>query len=416
MTQVLSADTILADRATIRGLRGIPPSFRLAGLALLGAKTGKITFGLPDARSIVFDKEDGGPEAHVDVHDYAFAKRSVAGGDVGFAETYMDEMWSTPDLTAVLRYFADNFDSVGNGKLPRGNLKARLINIVRHLFVNRNSKSGARKNISTHYDLGNDFYAKWLDPSMTYSSALFPSPNTSLEQAQAAKYDAICRSLELTDGKTVLEIGCGWGGFAEYAARQYGVNVTCLTISAEQAKYARERMVGAGLADKVDIRLQDYRDHEGEYDGIASIEMFEAVGESYWPSYFQKIASSLRPGGKAALQIITIDDDLFQSYRKRADFIQRYIFPGGMLPSLEALEVQFENAKLKHDTTLFFGPDYGRTVKHWMKSFNEAWEDIAPMGFDERFRRMWNFYLSYCEAGFMGGRINVGQFALSKAI
>jgi len=406
---------IHADKATIRSLRGIPPSFRLAGLALLGAKTGKISFGLPDGRTILFDKNDGGPEAHVEVHDYAFAKRSVAGGDVGFAETYMDELWSTPDLTAVLRYFADNFDSVGDGKLPRGGLKARLINIVRHLFLNRNSKSGSKRNISTHYDLGNDFYAKWLDPSMTYSSALFPSPNTSLEQAQFAKYDAICETLELSKGKQVLEIGCGWGGFAEHAARKYGAEVTCLTISEEQAKYARTRMQEAGIDGQVEIRLEDYRDHEGAYDGVASIEMFEAVGESFWPSYFEKISQVLRPGGKAALQIITIDDDLFESYRKRADFIQRYIFPGGMLPSLTALKDQFETANLTHKGTNFFGEDYGRTVQYWMRSFNEAWDDIMPMGFDERFRRMWNFYLSYCEAGFMGGRINVGQFELAKA-
>jgi cyclopropane-fatty-acyl-phospholipid synthase len=405
--------TISANRASIRALKGVPPSFRIAGLALLGAKTGKISFRLPDGRTIVFDKEDGGPEAFVDVHDYAFAKRSVAGGDVGFAETYMDEMWSTPDLTAVLRYFADNFDSVGDGKLPRGGLAVRLANIVRH-FLNRNSKSGSKRNISTHYDLGNEFYATWLDPSMTYSSALFPSPNTSLEHAQYAKYDAICTALGLSEGQSVLEIGCGWGGFAEYAARKYGATVTCLTISEAQAAYARNRMVEQNLQDKVEIRLEDYRDHQGLYDGVASIEMFEAVGESFWPSYFNKISEALRPGGKAALQIITIDDDLFESYRKRADFIQRYIFPGGMLPSPSALKQQFQSANLKHDSTVYFGEDYGRTVKYWMQSFNDAWEDIKPMGFDEQFRRMWNFYLSYCEAGFMGGRINVGQFALSK--
>ena len=405
---------IYADKASIRALKGIPPSFRLAGLALLGAKTGKIHFRLPDRRTIIFDKKDGGPEAHVDVHDYAFAKRSVAGGDVGFAETYMDELWSTPDLTAVLRYFADNFDAVGDGKLPRGGLKTRLINIVRHLFLNRNSKSGSKRNISTHYDLGNAFYATWLDPSMTYSSALFPSPNTNLEQAQHAKYDTICKSLDLSEGKSVLEIGCGWGGFAEHAARHYGASVTCLTISEAQAAYARERMVEKGIEDKVKIRLEDYRDHNGTYDGVASIEMFEAVGEAFWPSYFSKVSDALRPGGKAALQIITIDDTLFESYRKRADFIQRYIFPGGMLPSLAALKRQFRSADLSHDDTLFFGEDYGRTVQYWKRSFNDAWEDIKPMGFDEQFRRMWNFYLSYCEAGFTGGRINVGQFALSK--
>ncbi len=408
-------ETIHADKTSIRALKGIPPSFRIAGLALLGAKTGKIEFRLPDGRLIVFDKNDGGPQASVDVHDYAFAKRSVAGGDVGFAETYMDEMWSTPDLTAVLRYFADNFDAVGDGKLPRGGLAVRFANIIRH-FMNRNSKSGSKRNISTHYDLGNEFYATWLDPSMTYSSAIFPSPNTNLEQAQYTKYDAICKSLDLSEGKSVLEIGCGWGGFAEHAAKHYGANITCLTISEAQAAYARARMVDAAIEDKVEIRLEDYRDHSGTYDGVASIEMFEAVGETYWPSYFSKISEALRPGGKAALQIITIDDELFESYRKRADFIQRYIFPGGMLPSLSALKQQFGAANLNHDDTAFFGEDYGRTMHYWSRRFNEAWEDIKPMGFNEQFRRMWNFYLSYCEAGFMGGRINVGQFALSKPV
>jgi len=404
---------ILATRKSITGLPGIPASFRLAGLALLSAKTGKVSFTLPDARVVVFDKEDGGPEAEITVHDYDFAKRSIAGGDVGFAESYMDSQWSTPDLTAVLRFFGDNFDAVGDGNLARGKKFTQLINKIRHFF-NRNSKAGSKRNIYSHYDLGNDFYAKWLDPSMTYSSAIYASPNTSLEHAQMAKYEGICDILGLTENSQILEVGCGWGGFAEYAASKYGANITCLTLSPAQRDYAINRMTEAGLSNKVDIRLQDYRDHEGQYDGVASIEMFEAVGESYWPSYFAKISDVLKPGAKAALQIITIDDDLFQSYRKRADFIQRYIFPGGMLPSEIALKTQLDMANLNYDGATYFGPDYARTLRTWGKKFNEAWGEIEPMGFDETFRRMWNFYLSYCEAGFDGGRINVGQFAISK--
>lgn len=405
--------TIPATAKSIRQLKNIPASFRLAGLALLTAKTGKLTIQLPDGRAVVFDKHDGGTEAAIEVHDYDFAKRSVAGGDIGFAESYMDGQWSTPDLTAVLRYFSDNFDAVGDGQLARGTRLVRWINNLRHM-LNRNSKEGARRNIMSHYDLGNAFYAQWLDPTMTYSSGIYKSPNFSLEQAQAAKYDAICESLELGPSSTVLEIGCGWGGFAEHAARQTGAQITCLTISEAQRAFAVDRIEQAGLSSRVNVLLQDYRDHEGSYDAIASIEMFEAVGEAYWPSYFQKVESALKPGGRAALQIITIDDQHFESYRKRADFIQRYIFPGGMLPSEAALKQQFHAVSLHHDSTRYFGNDYARTLNAWARRFNEAWPDILPLGFDEPFRRMWNFYLSYCEAGFMGGRIDVGQFVLSK--
>ena len=209
-------------------------------------------------------------------------------------------------------------------------------------------------------------------------------------------------------------MGCGWGGFAEHAARKYGAKVTCLTISPSQRDYAIARIEAAGLSDKVDIRLEDYRDHQGTYDGIASIEMFEAVGEAYWPSYFEQVSKSLKAGGKAALQIITIDDDLFQSYRKRADFIQRYIFPGGMLPSEVALKKQLNAANLTYENATYFGVDYARTLREWAKRFNEAWSEIEGLGFDETFKRMWNFYLSYCEAGFDGQRINVGHFEISK--
>lgn len=398
---------------SIRKLPGVPTTFRLAGFALLSAKTGKLTIRLPDDREVVFDKEDDGPVAEIHVHDYGFARQSLAGGDVGFAESYMDQKWSTPDLTGVLRYFADNFDAAGGGELARGKPLIRMVNMIRHLF-NRNSKAGSKRNIYSHYDLGNAFYAKWLDPSMTYSSGIFTSDNTSLEHAQAAKYEAICQSLDLNADKTVLEIGCGWGGFAEHAAANHGAKVTCLTISEAQREYAIQRIEKAGLSGQVEIRLEDYRDHQGSYDGIASIEMFEAVGERYWPSYFAKVRDCLKPAGKAALQIITIDDDLFQSYRKRADFIQHYIFPGGMLPSEIALFEQLKKADLKQDSVNFFGKDYAKTLRLWARKFNDTWAEIEPMGFDERFRRMWNFYLSYCEAGFDGGRINVGQFIISK--
>ncbi len=402
---------IKATASVLRHLKDAPASLRIAGLLLLQAKTGRLLLELPDGRTLVFDHGAPGADARVQLHDYAVIRRTMAGGDVGFAESYMDGEWSTPDLTAVLTFFSDNFEAAG--QLARGGALIRWANMARHLF-NRNTRQGAKRNILAHYDLGNAFYSRWLDPSMTYSSGLFTSPNTSIEQAQAAKYSAIADALELSPASRVLEIGCGWGGFAEYAARERGAQVTALTISDAQHAYATERMARAGLSDRVDIRLEDYRDHEGEYDGVASIEMFEAVGETFWSSYFDKVRDSLRPGGRAALQIITIKDDLFARYRKRVDFIQRYIFPGGMLPSESALRSEFDRAGLQFDGSRLFGRDYARTLRDWAKRFNEGWGDISPLGFDEPFRRMWNFYLSYCEAGFDSGRINVGHFNLSR--
>jgi len=406
------SDIIEASAQSIRQLKGVPTSFRLAGLALLSAKSGALKVTLPDGRLIQFSHGNDGPDAHIQLHNFEIARKTSAGGDVGMAESYMDGDWSTPCLRDVLEFFSENYDAVG--KLAVGGALVRWANMIRHIF-NRNSKAGAKRNIMAHYDLGNDFYSEWLDPSMTYSSALFTNPNLSLEQAQQAKYAAICDKLDAGPGSRILEIGCGWGGFAEYAAKHHGAHVTCLTISPEQQTYAIQRIEREGLSGQVEIRLEDYRDHKGQYDGVASIEMFEAVGEKYWPSYFSKIRDVLKVGGKAALQIITIKDDLFPRYRKRADFIQRYIFPGGMLPSEVALKQQFITADLRHDGVHYFGQDYARTLALWTRDFNEKWDQaIKPLGFEETFKRMWNFYLSYCEAGFANGRINVGQFTLSK--
>ncbi len=402
---------ILASPESLRQLTGVPASFRLAGMMLLRAKRGTIRFDLADGRRVLFDHGMKGPNAVVEVHSFDFAKRAIAGGDVGFAESYMDQEWSTPDLTSVLEFFSENFEAAG--QLAVGGMMVRVNNMIRHVF-NRNSKSGSKRNIEAHYDLGNDFYELWLDRSMTYSSALYTTPTLSLEQAQEAKYERIADELGPSEGKSVLEIGCGWGGFAEHAAKHRGAQVTCLTISPSQRDWALERIHREGLAEKVEIRLEDYRDHHGKYDGVASIEMFEAVGEKYWPSYFSKVEDSLKSGAKAALQIITIDDQLFPRYRKRADFIQRYIFPGGMLPSELALREQVLDAGLRIEDAHYFGRDYAKTLRLWAKAFEEKWGQIEPLGFDERFRRMWRFYLSYCEAGFDNGRINVGHFTLRK--
>lgn len=414
MNKLSTFPQTVSTAEALKNLRNIPTSFRLVGKALLTAKFGSIHFRFPDGQTIKFDSGHPGPNADLDIHDYAFAGKGLAGGDVGFAEAYMDGDWSTSDLTAVLEYFSANFDALGGGTLARGQAFIRWINNLRHK-LNRNSKRGAKRNILAHYDLGNDFYEAWLDKTMTYSSALYTDPEMSFEAAQSAKYDAICQSIGVAEGKEILEIGCGWGGFAEHAAKTYGAKVTCLTISDAQAAYARERMAQEDLEDKVEIRIEDYRDHQGKYDGIASIEMFEAVGEAYWPSYFEKVQSCLKPGAKACLQIITIDDELFQSYRERADFIQRYIFPGGMLPSEKALRDQLNTASLGLEETRYFGLDYARTLALWSEAFNRKWPELKSTKFDESFRRMWNFYLSYCEAGFRNGRINVGQFTIGHA-
>ena len=281
-------------------------------------------------------------------------------------------------------------------------------------WLRTNSKRQAPKNIAHHYDLGNDFYRLWLDDTMTYSSAKFETGQESLERAQLLKYKSMVDQMGVVPGDHVLEIGCGWGGFAEYAAGERGLRVTCLTISKEQFDYAVARIKRAGLDDKVTIKLQDYRDETGMYDGISSIEMFEAVGEKYWPVYFQTLRDRLKPGKAATLQIITLPDRRFKIYRESVDFIQKYIFPGGMLPSPNALQEQAENAGLSIARSIEFGKSYSQTLRRWHETFNEKWETISKMGFDDRFRRMWNFYLTSCASAFESGNCDVTQIPVTK--
>ena len=287
----------------------------------------------------------------------------------------------------------------------------RFVNILeslRHWF-RRNNRRGSKRNIAAHYDLGNEFYGKWLDPSMTYSSAIYMDGANSLERGQFDKYTSLAERMGITKNSHVLEIGCGWGGFAEFVGREIGARLTGLTISREQLKFARERIKKAGLDDRIEFKFQDYRDETGKYDQIASIEMFEAVGEKYWPVYFNKIRECLKPGGTAGLQIITIPDVHFEAYRNRPDFIQRYIFPGGMLPSPGALESVSLQQSLKLAGERIFPQDYARTLCEWRIRFQEKWSEIRDLGFDERFKRMWEFYLHYCEAGFRTEGIDVRQ-------
>ena len=279
---------------------------------------------------------------------------------------------------------------------------------------NRNSKTGSRRNIARHYDLGNAFYREWLDPTMTYSSAAFGHETETLEAAQARKYDLLLDRLDARPGDKVLEIGCGWGGFAEHAARTRGCKVTGITISRAQHDFARERIQRQGLNEQVEIRLQDYRDTRERFDRIASIEMFEAVGESYWPIFFETLRDRLVEGGRAAMQVITIADRHFDYYRGRPDFIQRYIFPGGMLPSPRAFTQESERAGLTVERMEGFGPCYARTLAEWNRRFQGAWHRLEPLGYDARFKRMWEYYLAYCEAGFRAGTIDVQRIQLAK--
>ena len=396
----------------LRSLDRLPASLRFTAMVLSGFKYGRLDMVLPDARTLRFTGKEAGPEAEMIVHDQTFARTVAARGDIGFAEVFMDGKFDSPDLATLLEYFSINWDDLGT--LGIGNAIAQFIANVRHM-LRSNTKKGSKRNILAHYDLGNDFYSAWLDPTMTYSSAIFTSPDQTMMDGQLAKYRTIARNIELKAGDHVLEIGSGWGGFAEVAAKEFGARVTSITISDAQHDYATKRMKDAGLDGQVDIVMKDYRDLTGRYDAVASIEMFEAVGEEYWPSYFGKIAEVLKPGSKAALQIITIAEKDFEEYRRRADFIQRYIFPGGMLPSPSRLKEETERAGLGFEVDQMFAASYARTLDEWGQRFDVAWDKIKGGKFDEQFRRLWLYYLGYCSAGFRTGKIDVGQFVLTKS-
>tara|TARA_B100000405_G_scaffold138551_1_gene96986 strand:+ start:439 stop:1656 length:1218 start_codon:yes stop_codon:yes gene_type:complete len=373
--------------------------------------SGRVDFILPDGRRFRAEGSKPGPVAEVTINNPDVFARLVREGDLGFCDAYLDGWWTTPDLQAFMDFIhADNddmYDGFPGMALVRAWEKARF-------WFQSNTKRQALKNISYHYDLGNDFYSLWLDETMTYSSALFNTSQESLEKAQIAKYASMVDQMGVKPGDHVLEIGCGWGGFAEYAAKERGLKVTGLTISKEQLDYANKRIKSKGLSDKVNLKLQDYRDETGVYDGVASIEMFEAVGEKYWPVYFDKIKQCLKPGKQATLQIITIQDARWDVYRKSVDFIQKYIFPGGMLPSPSVLRQEIHRAGLSVQHSIEFGKSYSQTLRRWFEVFNNKWDNISAMGFDDRFRRMWNFYLTSCAATFESGNCDVTQITLQK--
>lgn len=393
-----------------------PPVFGLM-LRLLSANWtwGRMTIVSPDGGRHQLVGRQPGHAAVLNIHDYGFAGRVLRNGDIGFAEGYLAGQWDSPELAVLLETLGRNYDHIR--RLFDGNLLMKAINRVAHR-LNRNSRAGSRRNIHAHYDLGNAFYAAWLDPTMTYSAARFQRPDQALEGAQRAKYASLARLMDLRSDHSVLEIGCGWGGFAEFAAREVGASVTAITISREQHDFARRRVFEAGLAERVDIRLLDYRDVEGRFDRVASIEMLEAVGRAYWPAYFAKVRDVLKPGGRAGLQVITIQDALFDEYEARTDFIQTYVFPGGSLPSTARLKPVAAAAGLRWGDEEPFGGDYAETLAAWARRFRAAWEVIRRdnPSFDERFQRLWLFYLAYCEAGFRSQRTDVLQVSLDKPV
>jgi cyclopropane-fatty-acyl-phospholipid synthase len=389
----------------------MPLAARVVLTAVARLEIGSLNFTLPDGRTLHFGGHQPGPDAAIEIRDWRFFGRVMRGGDMAFAEAYMDGWFETPDLPGLLTLGALNGAALEQAFQANWLRRAiwRLLHLRRH-----NSKRGSARNISAHYDLGNEFYAAWLDRGMTYSSGLYQDEPRSLEQAQEAKYTRILDQLGVRQGDSILEIGCGWGGFAEMAARR-GARVHGITISREQLDYARARLSDQHLGQNAQLEFRDYRDVQGRYDHIVSIEMIEAVGEKYWPRYFDAVARHLRPGGKALIQAITIADSAFEHYRRGTDFIQRYVFPGGMLLSRQKLAEQARQAGLKLADAYGFGQDYARTLSAWLERFDRVSDKVRQMGFDERFQRMWRYYLAYCIAGFSTGRTDVLQAELVHA-
>lgn len=346
-----------------------------------------------------------GPEAKLVLHNWRAVRALILGGDEGFGDGFLRGDWSSPDLTGFLTLAARNFSSA-----HKPSVTLRILHRLRHA-LNANSRAGSRRNIMAHYDLGNEFYAAWLDPQMLYSSGIYRHPDESLEAAQLHKLGLIADWLDVPSCGTVLEIGCGWGALARLLGVS-GAKVTGLTVSPAQLEHARRVVSASGLEDRVELALRDYRDETGQYDRVVSVEMLEAVGEAYWPTYFRNLRDRLKPGGKAVLQVITIDAARFGAYRDNPDFIQRRVFPGGMLPAKAHISARAAAAGLKPARAMHFGESYALTLADWRARFLAAWPRLLELGFDERFKRLWLYYLSYCEAGFRAGTIDVGLYEL----
>ena len=392
--------------------RRIPASARMLLAMLARLAWGRLTVAGPGGFRAEFGAAHGAA-AHIEFRDWDICGEILTGGDNAFAEGYMQQRWDSPDLVALLTVAAHNQQALA--QTFYGSAIRQLVFRVAHA-LRSNTRRGARRNIEAHYDLGNDFYALWLDPTMTYSSALFSGDvQQDLAGAQQDKYRRILRELALQPGERVLEIGCGWGGFAEEALRAHGVRLTGLSLSPAQTEFARERLQQAGVADRAELVLRDYRDEQGTYDAVASIEMFEAVGERWWPAYFATLHRVLRPGGRAVIQAITIAEDRFERYRRTSDFIQQYIFPGGMLATRTRIAEEAGRAGLALEARHDFGADYARTLKLWLARFDQQEAAVRGLGFDTRFVKMWRFYLAYCAAGFIAGTTDVGQYTFARA-
>ena len=399
----------------VLALAAAPLARRLLDRIDQGLERGSISVRLPGGSKRLLGRRTAGPEAVVILNSWRALARLATGGSVGWFRAWMEGEWDSPDPVALFELFVVNRDTLGGAGRASG--AGRLVNRLLHGLRN-NSHGRARRNIGFHYDLGNDFYQAWLDETQTYSSALFAEPVSSaepLEAAQTRKVRALLDRLNLKPGDRLLEIGCGWGYLAEVAARDYGVHVHGITLSQEQLAFARERISRAGLADRVALSLTDYRDLTGQYDAVTSVEMVEAVGEEYWPAFLKAVTQALKPGGRAALQLISIDDAIYESYARNADFIQTYIFPGGMLISEERFSAIAAGQGLLWHDRRGLAPHYVETLKRWRARFDAAVaEGRFPTGFDERFHRLWRYYLMYCEGGFRGGGIDVVQVTLVK--
>lgn len=406
-TQQLNPMSTKIDTATL------PREAKILYSVLRQIDTGSLTFTAPGGQTEVFQGKHDGPHADVRFGDWGVAREALKSAEIGLAECYRDGRLFTSNLTAFLQLCAVNEQALE--KVFYGNPFVALFFRLKHFF-RRNTREGSKKNIAAHYDLSNDFYKLWLDETMTYSSALFDGNDAlTLEFAQTAKYERILQVLNPKPGETILEIGCGWGGFAEHAAKTRGVKIHGITLSKEQLAFARERIARQGLADKATFEFIDYRDVNIAFDYIVSIEMFEAVGERYWPTYFQTIHNRLKPNGRAVIQAITIDEKAFPRYRATSDFIREYIFPGGMLAPVTRFIDDARKANLSAGTPHLFGLDYAETLKRWHDRVNMGADKIKQGKFDEKFLQMWRFYLCYCEAGFRAKRTDVMQIELMKS-
>jgi cyclopropane-fatty-acyl-phospholipid synthase len=409
----MNSTTVSRNPAGFDLPRNAPAAARTTLQLLQRLVHGSLTLQLPDGTVQRFGHAEG-PHASMKLNNWNVCGAALKSGDIGFAESYIDGDWSTPNLTALLSLMVANRREVED--VIYGSWLGRFAYRVRHL-LNRNSRANSRKNIHAHYDLGNAFYKLWLDETMNYSSGWFEEPGQTMVAAQHAKVRRALRMAGVKSGDRVLEIGCGWGALAEKATTEFDASVVGVTLSTEQLGFAQERMQKLGRAGRAELRLQDYRDiDDAPFDAICSIEMVEAVGRAYWPTYFQSVGRLLKPGGRACIQSIVINDEHFDRYIKGTDFIQQYIFPGGCLPCPREFRAQAAQAGLEVVDEFAFGLDYARTLTHWRERFLHEKDRVLQLGFDQRFLRIWEFYLAYCEAAFEQGSIDVVQYTLRKPV